>query len=161
MNVWLDGTSGLLVHFFVRETPAETYFVIALCVLLGALALSRVSTGLGTLKAFYTTAILLMPPGLIVLIAALALPHGLGMNVWWMPLAAAMLALLAVVVPVTMLCMRGGYVNTLIAWMVAVLVTGAMLTLEPRVKQSFDGFKKGFESGSLFNLHQTKTELWK
>lgn len=161
MNTWLNGLSGLLVHFFVRETPAETYVVIALCVLLGALALSRVSVGLGSLKAFYTTAVLLMPPGLVMLIAAMALPQGFGVHVWWMPLAAAVLALLAVVVPLTMLLMKGGYVNTLIAWTVAVLVTGAVLTLEPRVKQSFDGFKKRFESGTLFNLHQTKTELWK
>lgn len=161
MNAWLNGTSGLLVHFFVRETPAEMYVVIALCVLLGALALSRVSVGFGSLKAFYTTAVLLMPPGLVMLIAAMALPHGLGMNVWWMPLAAATLVFLAVVVPVTMLLMKGGYVNTLVAWTVAVLVTGAVLTLEPRVKRSFDGFKKCFESGTLFNMRQTKSELWK
>ena len=137
MDTWLKGTYQLLLHFFSRETPNETYLLIALCVLLGALALSRISTKLGAIGAFYTTAILLTPLGLMLLIAAMAVPPVFGLDACWMPLAASGLALLVVIIPLTMLFQKGGYVTSLIAWTVTVLVVGAVLTLEPNIKRSF------------------------
>jgi peptidoglycan/LPS O-acetylase OafA/YrhL len=158
MNAWLNGTWALLVHFFVRETPAETYILIALCVLLGALALNHISSGLGALGAFYTTAILLTPAGLLLLVAALALPPVFGLNEFWMPLAMAGLALLIVVLPLTILFQKGGYVTALIAWTVTLLVVGAVLTLEPIARHSAD---KYIEKGMTIGQHRSETEKCK
>lgn len=146
MNAWLSHTVQLLTHFFGRATPAETYAVIALCVLLGGLALSRVGTALGSLWAFYTTGVLLAAAGLALLVAAMAIPQVLGLTSCWMPLAASGLALLVVVLPLTILFQKGGYVTALIAWTVALLTVGAILTLEPRVRRVVDKYvEKGIE----------------
>ncbi|NOU36148.1 MAG: hypothetical protein HOO88_05220 [Kiritimatiellaceae bacterium] len=158
MDAWLDGTYQLLLHFFSRETPNETYLLIALCVLLGALALSHISTKLGAIGAFYTTAILLTPLGLVLLVAAMAAPLVFGLDACWMPLAAAGLALLVVIVPLTVLFQKGGYVTALIAWTVTALVVGAVLTVEPMVR---DGLKHYAERGATFEKHRIETEKFK
>jgi hypothetical protein len=158
MDTWLKGTYQLLLHFFSRETLNETYLLITLCVLLGALPLSRISTKLGAIGAFYTTAILLTPLGLVLLVAAMAAPPVFGLDACWMPLAAAGLALLIVIVPMTMLFQKGGYVTALIAWTVTVLVVGAVLTIEPMVK---DGIRKFSEKGSVIKKYRTETEKFK
>jgi hypothetical protein len=161
MDTWLKGTYQLLLHFFSRETPNETYLLIALCVLLGTLALSRISTKLGAIGAFYTTAILLTPLGLVLLVAAMAVPPVFGLDACWMPLAASGLALLVVIIPLTMLFQKGGYVTSLIAWTVTVLVVGAVLTLEPNIKRSFYDLKTGLENGKLFSQRRAEQELIK
>jgi hypothetical protein len=158
MDAWLKGTYQLLLHFFGRDTPNETYLLIALCVLFGALPLSRISTKLGAIGAFYTTAVLLTPLGLVLLVAATAAPPVFGLDAYWMPLAAAGLVFLVVVIPLTILFQKGGYVTALIAWMVTVLVVGAMLTLEPMAK---DMVKKFAARGDTFEKHRIETEKFK
>ena len=158
MDAWLNQTFGLFVHFFGRATPEETYTVIALCVLLGALALSRISIGLGAMGAFYTTGVLLTPFGLALLIAAMALPSVFGLNSCWMPLATAALVLLVIVLPLTILFQKCGYVTALIAWTVTLLVVGAVLTLEPMVRHSAD---KYIEKGVAIEKHRIETEKYK
>jgi hypothetical protein len=160
VNAWWSGTSALLLHWFGRETPAETYVVVVLCVLLGALALNRVSLGLGALGAFYTTALVLTPSGLFVLMAALALPPARGGSGVWIPLGCAALIFLVGVVPLTALLQKGSYVASLIAWTVVLLTVGAVLIQEPRVKQSVDALKIGIENGRLFDARRTETEWW-
>ncbi len=161
MNAWLSETFRLLESFFGRTSLAETSVVIALCIFLGALALSRIGTGLGALGAFYTTGMLLTPIGLVLLVSALALPSVFGQELFWMPLATACLVLLVVVIPLTNLFQKGSYVATLIAWTVAILVTGAVLTLEPRIKRSANEFKMRLENGRLFSQHRAEQELRK
>lgn len=140
MDAWLTEAFRLLVHFFGRPTEAETYAVVVLCVLLGALALSRIGTALGSPGAFYTTGVLWLPSGLVLLVTAMAAPAAFGLDDCWMPLAAAGLALLLIVLPLTMLFMRGGYVASLIAWTVAFLTIGAVLSLEPLAWHSLDKY---------------------
>lgn len=161
MDAWMKETLDLMKHFFDRATPMETYVVIALCVLLGAFALSAICTRMGSLSAFYLTAIVLVSAGLVLLIGALALPPVLGLKAGWAPVATAALGFLVFVVPFSALFQKGSYVSTLIAWTVAVLITGAVLTLEPRVKHSFEHFKSDFESGKLFGRGHTGWELKK
>jgi hypothetical protein len=158
MATWLSGTYDLFVHFFGRTTPMETYIVIAFCVLLGALAMSRIGTAFGAIGAFYTNGVLVTPFGLTLLIAAMAAPPVFGQKADWIPLAVAVLVFLVVVIPLTMLFQKGRYVPTLIAWTVTVLIVGAVLTLEPRVKRSFDGVKRGIENGRLFERSHTEIE---
>jgi hypothetical protein len=158
MDTWLSQTFGLFVHFFGRETLNETYVLIALCILLGALALSRISTGLGAIGAFYTTGVILVPLGLALLVAALALPPVFGLDACWMPLAMAGLVFLIVVLPLTILFQKGGYVTALIAWTVTLLVVGAVLTLEPAVRHSAD---KYIEKGIEIEKHRIATEKYK
>ncbi len=158
MDAWLSETFRLFVHFFGRATPEETYTVIALCVLLGALALSRVGTALGSISAFYTTGALLVPTGLALLVAAMAVPPVFNLNFCCMPLAAAGLALLVVILPLTVLFQKGGYVTALIAWTVALLTIGAILSLEPTVRHSLD---KYIEKGQVIEKHRIQTEKYK
>lgn len=161
MNAWLNGTSDLLVHFFCRESPQETYTVIALCTLLGALALSRVSNGLGAMRAFYTSGILLVPAGLVILVAALALAPVFGLHGSWFPLGMAVLVLLILVLPLTVLLLRGGYVTMLVAWTVTLLTVGVVLTMEPELKQSAEGLKDRLIHGRLFEQSHTNLETYK
>jgi hypothetical protein len=158
MEAWLSETFELLAHFFGRPAPAETYTVITLCILLGGLALSRVSTGLGAIGAFYTTGVLLTATGLVLLVAAMAAPPVFGLNSQWMPLAAAGLAFLTVVLPLTVLFQKGKYVTALIGWTVTLLTVGAVLTLEPRAWHSLD---KYIEKGVEIKKHRVETEMFK
>lgn len=157
MDAWLNEVYRLFVQFFGRATPEETYTVIALCVLLGALALSRIGTALGSTGAFYTTGVLLLPAGLALLLAAMAVPPVFGFTACWMPLAAALLALLIVVLPLTMLFMRGGYVTALIAWTVALLTVGAVMSLEPVIRHSLD---KYIAKGQQIEQHRKAVEKY-
>lgn len=140
MNRWLGDSYELFMNVFGRSTPAATYILIALCVLLGALALSRVSTVLGAIGAFYTTALLLIPPGLLLLFAAMAAPQFSGTDSCRLPLLAAAAMLLIVIVPLTVLFQKGGYVTALIGWTVTLLTIGAVLSVEPLVMRSVDKY---------------------
>jgi len=157
MDAWLNEVYRLLVQFFGRATPAETYVVIALCILSGALALSRIGTTLGSTGAFYTTGVLLLPSGHALILAAMAIPPVFGYTACWMPLVAALLALLIVVLPLTMLFQKGGYVSALIAWTVALLTVGAVLSLEPVVRHSLD---KYIEKGKQIDQHRKAVEKY-
>ncbi|MEI8206229.1 MAG: hypothetical protein WCG03_05065 [Kiritimatiellales bacterium] len=136
MDAWLSELCGLFLNFFGRETLSETYLVIALCILFGALALSRVSTNLGALGAFYTTGVLVTVLGLVLLFAALAVVPAFTYFPFWVSLIMAVLVLLVVVVPLTVLLQRGGYIMALIAWTVTLLTIGSILTLEPIAMRS-------------------------
>jgi hypothetical protein len=155
MSVWLNRTVELLQAFFVRESPGETYAVIALCVLLGALALSRVSTALGGMWAFFFSGIFLTAGGLILLVAGLTAPSAFGWNDIWMPMAAAGLVFLLIVLPLTALLQRSGYIATLIAWTVTLLVIGAFLALEPIMMSIAE---KAVQRG--YQLQSSKTIDW-
>lgn len=162
MEAWLKGLHGLLLHFFGRTTLSETYMVVALCVLFGALALSRVSTSLGAMEAFYTTGILMTTVGLAVIIAALALLPFFSFQAWWLPLALPAAAMLVIVVPLTVLFQKGGYVTALIAWTVTLLVIAVILTLEPMAMRSFEnGFGKAIKNGMKLERHRIETERYK
>lgn len=140
MNKWLSDSYELFMIFFGRSTPVETYILAALCVLLGALALSRVSTALGAIGAFYTTAVLLTPSSLFLIFAAMAVPQFFGMNSCWLPLLTATAMLLIVILPLTVLFQKGGYVTALIAWTVTLLTIGAVLSIEPVVMRSVEKY---------------------
>lgn len=155
MEAWLRDLHGLFLHFFGRADPVETYTMIALCVLFGALALSRVSSGLGAKGAFFTTGILLTAVGLTVIGAALALPPVFGFHSCWMPLVAAGAALLVVVLPLTILFQKGGYIGALIAWIVTLLIVAAVLALEPMVMRSLG---KGLEKAHQLEKHRIEVE---
>lgn len=158
MEAWLREFHGLFLHFFGRATPNETYLVVTLCVLLGALALSRVSTGLGSIWAFYTTGVLLTAGGLAILLAALAFLPFVGVEAWWMPLALPAVVFLIVVLPMTMLFQKAHYVTALIAWTVTLLVIAAVLAMEPLVRHSID---RGVEKIGPIERHRMETELFK
>ena len=158
MEAWLNGCYGLFLHLFGRATPNETYMVIALCVLLGALALSRVSTSLGAIGAFYTTGLISTVLGLVLLVAAMAVPQAFGYEFFLIPLAAAGLMFLVVVLPLTILFQKGGYLAALIAWTIALLTIGAILTLEPKVIHAFDQY---IEKGMQFENRRIDTENYK
>ena len=162
MDAWLVETCGLFLVFFGRETLAETYVVVALCLLLGALALSRVSTNLGALGAFYTTGVLLTALGLVLLFAAMALPPAFTYLPYWVPLVLAALVLLVVIIPLTVLFQKGGYVTALIAWTVTLLTIGAVLTLEPIAMRSVKrGFELSAKNARQFEGHRINTEKFK
>ena len=162
IEAWLKEFIGLFLYFFGRATPNETYVLIALCVLLGALALSRISRRLGSIGAFYTTGILLVCLGVTIIIASLACLPFLPVQAWWMVLALPAVMLLIVVLPLTMLFQKGGYVTALIAWTVTLLVVAAVLTLEPMAKQSIDnGIEKAVQKGMPFEKHRIETENFK
>jgi len=162
MDAWLGETCGLFLSFFGRETPKETYVVIALCILLGALALSRVSTHLGALGAFYTTGVLVIVFGLVLLFAVMAVVPVFTYFPFWVSLILAVLVLLAVIVPLTVFLQRGGYVMALIAWTVTLLTIGAVLTLEPIVKRAVEkGFELSVKNVHQFEGHRIDTEKFK
>jgi hypothetical protein len=158
MEAWLGEFHVLFTHFFGRATPVETYTVIALCVLLGALALSRVSTGLGAMGAFYTTGVLLTAAGLTISIGALACLPLFGFYAWWMPLVVPAAAILVVVLPLTVLLQKGGYVTALIAWTVTLLVVAVILTLEPMAMRTLE---KGRAKTNALEKHRIETERFK
>lgn len=155
MDAWLSGMYEIFLHFFGRATPVETGAVIALCVLPGALALSRIGTAMGSRKAFYSTGVLLTAAGLVLLVAAMVLPPFFGLDDGWMPIAAAIAALVVVVLPLTALFQKGGYIVALIAWTIALLVVGAVLSLEPMVMRTFE---KGVEKGLQLEKHRVEVE---
>ena len=162
MDAWLSETFRLLLHFFGRETPTETYVVVSLCVLFGALALSRVSTNLGALGAFFTTGVLVTALGLVLLFSAMAIPPAFAYLPFWVPLVLAALVLLVVVVPMTVLFQKGGYVTALIAWTVTLLTIGAILTLEPIAKRSVEkGLELSITSAQQLEGHRIQTEKYK
>lgn len=162
MDAWLKEFYELFVYFFGRATPSETYVVILLCVLFGALALSRIGMGLGALGAFYTTGVLLTSAGLVIIVAALAILPFLNFYAWWMPLAVPCVVILLVVLPLTMLLQQCGYVTSLIAWTVTLLVIAVVLTLEPMAMRSFEkGFEKAIKNGTRLEQHRIETEQLK
>ncbi len=158
MEIWLREFYGLLLHFFGRSTPNETYLVVALCVLLGALALSRVSTSLGAIGAFYTTGVLLTSAGLVISIASLALLPFFRFQAWWLPLAVPAIAVLIVVLPLTVLFQKGSYVTALIGWTVTLLVVAAVLRLEPMGRHAIE---KGIEKTKPLERHRIETERYR
>jgi hypothetical protein len=155
MDAWLSGMYEIFLHFFGRATPVETGTVIAFCLLFGALALSRIGTAMGSRKAFYSTGVLLTAAGLALFVAAMALPPVFGLDACWMPLAAAVAALVVVVLPLTALFQKGGYIVALIAWTVALLTVGAILSLEPIIARTFE---KGVEKGHQIEKHRIGVE---
>lgn len=162
MDAWLSELCGLFFNFFGRETSTETYVVIALCILSGALALSRVSTHLGALGAFYTTGVLVTALGLVLLFAAMAVVPTFTYLPLWMSLIMAVLVLLVVVVPLTVLLQRGGYVMALIAWTVTLLTIGAILALEPVAMRSFERvLKLGVGKAQQIENYRIATEKYK
>lgn len=160
MDAWLGETCGLFLNFFGRGTPTETYVVVALCILSGALALSRVSTSLGALGAFYTTGVLVTSLGLVLLFAAMAAPPAFTYLPDWVALAMSALVLLAAVVPLTVLFQKGSYVTALIAWTVVLLTIGAILTLEPVAMRSVEKVRKVYHAKvqqiEKFNINARK-----
>ena len=158
METWLRDFYGLLLHFFGRATPNETYLVVALCVMFGALALSRVSTSLGAVWAFYTTGVLLTSAGLVIIIAALALLPCFGFQAWWLPFAVPAMALLIIVLPLTVILQKGTYVTALIGWTVTLLVVAAVLTLEPMGRHAIE---KGIDKTKPLERHRIETEHYK
>jgi len=162
MEAWLRELHGLFLHFFGRATPTETYVVIALCVLLGALALSRVSTSLGAIGAFYTTGVLLTAFGLAIVITTLSILPFFGFYAWWMPLAVPAVAILVIVVPLTVFFQKGSYVTALIGWTVTLLVIAVVLILEPMTVRSFEqGFEKAVKNGMKLENNRIETEKFK
>jgi hypothetical protein len=157
MDAWLKEFYELFMYFFGRATPPETYMVVLLCVLFGALALSRVSTGLGALGAFYITGVLLTSAGLAVIVAALAVLPFLDFYAWWMVLAVPCTGVLLVVLPLTMRFQKCRYVTALIAWTVTLLVIAAVLNLEPMAMRTV---KKNFEKAknNALRLEQHRLE---
>lgn len=162
MDAWLKEFYELFMYFFGRATPSETYMVILLCVLFGALALSRVSTGLGALGAFYTTGVLLTSAGLAVIVAAFSVLPFLDFYAWWMVLAVPCTGVLLVVLPLTMLFQKCGYVTSLIAWTVTLLVIAVVLVFEPMVMRSIEkSFEKAIKNGMRLEQHRLETEQLK
>ena len=163
MDAWLTGAYGLFMHFFGRATPNETWLVIVLCLFFGASALSRVSTGLGAIHAFYTRGLLMTMLGLTLLISAMAVPQVFGLDVYCcLPLATAGAVLFIVVLPVTVLFQKGNYVTALIAWTVTLLTIGSILTLEPMITHAADKFlKEGIGNSKLLENHRIETDRFK
>lgn len=159
MDAWLLETCGLFFNFFGRETSTEMYVVVALCILLGALVLSRVGTSLGALGSFYITGVLVTVLGLALLVAVMAVVPTFTYFPFWVSLIMAALVLLGVVVPLTVWVQKGRYVTALIAWTVTLLTIGATLTLEP-IAMSWvkEVFKVGVESAEKFEKHRIATE---
>lgn len=145
MGVWWHDTYGLFVGFFGRTTPGESSAVAGLCILFGALALSSTGTALGAIKAFYKTSVLLTVAGLVLLVAALAAPAAFGFDSVWLPLAAAVCVLLFVEVPLMVRILKGAYIPILIAWTLAVLTVGAILTLEPLMMEKFKNWDRSIQ----------------
>jgi phosphatidylserine synthase len=136
MDALMKEFHGIFLHYFGRETLQETHGVVVLCLLFGALALSRVSTTLGAVRARYTTGILLTAAGLSLIgVVQAALPQ-FGLDEWWMRLAAVIATVFVLVIPVTLLLQKGGYGTALIAWIVTLLVVAVILTLEPIAMKS-------------------------
>jgi hypothetical protein len=70
--------------------------------------------------------------------------------------------LLIVVLPMTILLQKGGYVTALIAWTVTLLTIGAILTLEPMITHAADNFlKEGLGNSRLLKNHRIETERFK
>ena len=162
IEAWLKEFIGLFLYFFGRATPNETYVLIALCVLLGALALSGISQRLGSIGAFYTTGILLVCLGLTIIIASLALVPFFPFQAWWMVLAVPAAAMLIVVLPLTMLLQKGGYVTALIAWTVTLLVIAVILTFEPMARQSLENvYDNIFNKSMKLKQHHFEIEKFK
>ena len=159
MDAWLLEACGLFFTLFGRETSTETYMVVALCILLGALALSRIGTRLGALGAFYIMGVLVTVLGLMLIFAVMAVVPTFTYFPFWVSLIVATVVLLAVVVPLTVWAQKGGYVTALIGWMATLLTIGAILILEP-IAMSF--FKEvsvvGAESAEKFEEHRIATE---
>ncbi|MEI7851564.1 MAG: hypothetical protein WCH86_06995 [Kiritimatiellales bacterium] len=159
MDEWLSEMCDLFFYFFGRETSTEMYVLVALCTLLGALALSRVGTSLGALGSFYITGVVVTVFGLVLFFAVMAVVPTFTYFPFWVSLILAALVLLVVVVPLTVLVQRGRYVTALIAWTVTLLTIGAILTLEPIAMRSFKRvFKLGVESAQKFEKHRIDTE---
>lgn len=159
MDAWLDEIYGLIVNCFGRETVLEMYVVVALCILSGALALSRVGTSLGALRAFYFRGVLLTVVGSLLLFAAMALLPVFTYFPDWALLVVALIALLVVVVPLTILIQKGGYVAALVAWMAALLTIVVVLVLEPMAMRAIKHvLDRGAEKASQIEKHRNETE---
>jgi hypothetical protein len=162
MDAWLTEFYELFVYSFGRATLAETYILILLSVLFGALALSRISRRLGAPGAFYITGVLLTSIGLVVIVAALSVLPFLSFHAWWMILAMPCAAILLVVVPLTMLFQKGRYGTSLIAWIMTLLVIAVVLILEPRAMRSVQkSFEKAMQNGLRLQQHRVQTEQLK
>lgn len=146
MGEWVNATYGLFVDFLERSTPGESGAVAGFCIFLGALALSRTATALGSIKAFYKVAVLLLVAGVFLLVAALAAPGAFGFGTVWLPVTVAGCVLLFFLVPLTMLIFKGRYIQNLVAWAMALLTVGAILSLEPLMMEKFKSWDRSIQS---------------
>jgi hypothetical protein len=142
---WLNDTCELFVSLLGRTTPGESGAVAGFCIFLGALALSSTATALGSIKAFYKISVLLTVAGVVLIAAALAAPAAFGFDSVWLPVTVAGCVLLFVLVPVTTLIFRRGYIQNLVAWAVALLTVGAILSLEPLMMEKFKGWDRSIQ----------------
>ncbi|GEM_PF-3253451 len=153
MNAWVEHLAELTRTLVGRESDAEMWILTGICLLAGLLLFRKMSSLLGGANHWWRVLILFFSG--LALIAAAAAAAAL-MNGGWLFLAGgALLALLAVMVPVTAALEKVSYLTALLVWAVCCIVIAVILWLETPVMDSFD---KGAEKAEQLKEHRIQTE---
>lgn len=158
MEPWLADVVKTADGLFGRDSVSETVLVVTLSLLSGAWVLSAVSDRLGASRAFFSNSFFLTGSGLALLCAALALPAFFGWNEPWIAPLAFCITLLVLILPLTALVQRGGYLGVLGAWILVLLTVAAVLTTEPVARRVLG---KISDQADAFGKRRVETEMYK
>lgn len=158
MDTWLNEIIKTAEGLFGRATMSETILVVVLSLCLGAWVLSVVSDRLGASRAFFGNSFFLTGVGLGLICVALSIPSVLGLSTVWLPLIAACATFLVLILPLTVLVQKSGYLAALATWVLTLLTVTAVLTAEPTAMRVFE---KISDKAEYFGKHRVETEMYK
>lgn len=154
MNEWLDGLRQIGYMFFARDSAAEMWSLIVVCIFVVFLLYNKISAGFAG-KGNRSFVVLTLG----ILVMALV---SIAVQLYWtedglVRSLAALAAFFVAVLPLTKAIEKTTYWSSLIVWTVCALVLAAILYLEPFVVNTLS---RGVEKGSLLERQKSQADRW-
>jgi hypothetical protein len=153
MNAWMEQLAKLIRTLVERESAAEMWILTGACILAGLLLFKKLSALMGGANHWWRALVLFFSG--LALMAAAAAAAALVNGGWLFLAGGALLALLAVAVPVTAALERVSYLTALLVWAVCCAAVAAILLIENPVMDTFD---KGAVKAEQLKEHRLQTE---
>ncbi len=148
MDKWLSVMEDIGRSLFGRESSAEMWSLVVVCVFFLFFVYHKMSAGF--IGKGNRSFLVLIPGVLLMVLAAAAVQIYLSTD-GMLQAAAAVLVFLAVVLPLTKAVEKTSYLSALFVWGVCALVLTAILLLEKPFVQTI---QRGIKKGSLVREHQ-------
>lgn len=148
MNQWLSELQKIGFELFGRESSGEMWALVAVCVFVLFFLYGKLSQGF---KGGGDRSFLVIIPAVLITALAMAAVRMYWSSNWGVQLAAALIAFLVIILPLTAAVEKTSYVSALLVWLVCALTLTFILVLEKPVVESF---QRGVKKGSLIKKQQ-------
>jgi hypothetical protein len=148
MSQWLNELQEIGFELFGRESAGEMWGLVAVCVFALFFLYGKLSQGF---KGGGDRSFLVIIPAVLVAALAMAAVRIYWSSSWGFMLAAALIAFLVIILPLTAAVEKTSYVSALLVWLVCALTLTFILVLE---KPVVDSFQRGVKKGSLIKKQQ-------